>query len=49
MPNWAYSQYIATGDKEQLKKLYSIMSELEEMNARVFMKTALVLHGLVIS
>ena len=33
MPNWAYSQYIATGDKEQLKKLYSIMSELEEMKA----------------
>ena len=32
MPNWAYSQYIATGDKKQLKKLYSIMSELEEMN-----------------
>ena len=33
MPNWAYSQYFATGDKEQLKKLYSIMSELEEMKA----------------
>ena len=33
MPNWAYSQYIATGDKEQLKKLHSIMSELEDMKA----------------
>lgn len=31
MPNWAYSQYHATGDKEQLGILYSIMSELEEM------------------
>lgn len=33
MPNWAYTQYHATGDKEQLWKLYSIMSELEEMKA----------------
>lgn len=33
MPNWAYTQYIATGDKEQLKKLHSIMSELEGMKA----------------
>ena len=31
MPNWAYSQYHAIGDKEQLGKLYSLMSELEEM------------------
>lgn len=29
MPNWCYSQYIATGDKEQLKKLHSVMDELE--------------------
>lgn len=33
MPNWAYTQYIATGDKEQLKKLHSVMSELEDMKA----------------
>lgn len=31
MPNWAYTQYIATGDKEQLKKLHSVMTELEDM------------------
>lgn len=31
MPNWAYTQYHATGDKEQLQKLHSIMSELESM------------------
>lgn len=29
MPNWAYSMYHATGDKEQLKKLHSVMDELE--------------------
>ena len=33
MPNWAYSQYVATGDKEKLKKLHSVMTELEEMKA----------------
>ena len=33
MPNWCYSQYHATGDKEQLKKLYSIMDELECMKS----------------
>lgn len=31
MPNWAYTMYYATGDKEQLKKLHSIMDELECM------------------
>ena len=31
MPNWAYTQYVITGDKHQLKKLYSIMNELECM------------------
>lgn len=31
MPNWAYTQYHAVGDKEQLKKLHSIMDELECM------------------
>lgn len=31
MPNWAYTQYKATGDKNQLQKLYSTMKELEEM------------------
>lgn len=29
MPNWAYTQYHAIGDKEQLKKLHSVMDELE--------------------
>ena len=33
MPNWAYSQYHATGDKEQIDKLHTIMSELEEMKS----------------
>ena len=33
MPNWAYTQYHAVGDKEQLKKLHSIMEELESMKA----------------
>lgn len=33
MPNWAYTQYHATGDKEQLHKLHTIMSELEEMKS----------------
>ena len=33
MPNWAYTQYHAVGDKEQLKKLHSIMDELESMKA----------------
>ena len=31
MPNWAYTQYHATGDKEQLNKLHAIMSELENI------------------
>lgn len=31
MPNWAYTQYHAIGDKEQLKKLHSVMDELECM------------------
>ncbi|MBD5427037.1 MAG: hypothetical protein HDR38_05750 [Treponema sp.] len=31
MPNWAYTQYVVTGDKHQLQKLYSIMNELECM------------------
>lgn len=33
MPNWAYSMYHVTGDKAQLKKLHSIMDELECMKA----------------
>lgn len=33
MPNWAYIQYVATGNKEQLNKLHSIMSELESMKS----------------
>lgn len=33
MPNWAYTQYHATGDKEQLQKLHSIMAELESMKS----------------
>lgn len=33
MPNWAYTQYIATGDKEQLQKLLAVMDELECMKA----------------
>ncbi len=33
MPNWAYTAYHATGDKEQLQKLYSVMDELECMKA----------------
>lgn len=31
MPNWAYSLYIAVGEKKQIKKLHSTMSELEHM------------------
>lgn len=31
MPNWAYTQYHAVGDKEQLQKLHSVMDELECM------------------
>lgn len=31
MPNWAYTAYHATGDKEQLQKLHSVMDELECM------------------
>lgn len=33
MPNWAYTQYHAVGDKEQIQKLHSIMDELECMKA----------------
>lgn len=33
MPNWAYTQYLAVGDKSQLQKLHSIMDELEGMKA----------------
>lgn len=33
MPNWAYTQYHAVGDKEQLQQLHSIMDELESMKA----------------
>lgn len=33
MPNWAYTQYLATGDKSQLQKLHSIMDELESIKA----------------
>lgn len=33
MPNWAYTQYHAVGDQEQLQKLHSIMDELESMKA----------------
>ena len=33
MPNWCYTQYYVTGDKEQLGKLHTIMSELEEMKS----------------
>ena len=35
MPNWCYSEYIATGDKEQLTKLHSLMDELEGLKARL--------------
>lgn len=31
MPNWAYTQYHAVGDKEQLQQLHSVMDELECM------------------
>lgn len=31
MANWAYTQYHAVGDKEQLQQLHSIMDELESM------------------
>lgn len=31
MPNWAYTQYHAVGDKEQLQQFHSIMDELESM------------------
>lgn len=31
MPNWCYTRYRAVGDKAQLRKLYSIMSDLEAM------------------
>ena len=33
MPNWAYSQYRCVGDKEQLLKLHSTMSELDCMKS----------------
>ena len=33
MPNWAYSQYHCIGNKDQLLKLHSIMTELEDMKA----------------
>lgn len=33
MPNWAYTQYHATGDKVQLQKLHSVMTELEDMKS----------------
>lgn len=33
MANWAYTAYHATGDKEQIQKLYSVMDELECMKA----------------
>lgn len=33
MPNWAYTMYHATGDKEQLRKLHFVMDELECMKA----------------
>ena len=33
MPNWAYTQYVVIGDKEQLKQLHTIMTELEEMKS----------------
>lgn len=33
MPNWSYSSYYVTGDKEQIKMLHSIMLELEEMKS----------------
>lgn len=33
MPNWAYTQYLAVGDKSQLHKLHSIMDVLEGMKA----------------
>lgn len=33
MPNWAYSSYCIVGDKEQLKQLYDIMDELEDMES----------------
>lgn len=33
MPNWCCTQYLATGDKDQLDNLYSIMTELENMKS----------------
>lgn len=33
MPNWAYTQYHCVGDKEQLQKLHTIMTELENMKS----------------
>lgn len=33
MPNWSYTQYVATGDKSQLQKLHAMMNELEGMKA----------------
>lgn len=33
MPNWAYTQYHCDGNKEQLKQLHSIMTELENMKS----------------
>ena len=33
MPNWCYTQYHVTGDKKQLDKLHSIMSELENIKS----------------
>ena len=33
MPNWTYTQYLATGNKEQLQELHTLMLELEEIKA----------------
>lgn len=31
MPNWAYTKYVATGNPEEVEKLYKVMNELESM------------------
>ncbi len=33
MPNWANTNYVAVGDKEQLNKLHEIMKKLENMKS----------------
>lgn len=33
MPNWVFTSYVVTGDKEQLEEIYNIMTELEDMES----------------